>query len=387
MNSREKFIATMSFETSTLPLYEFGYWAATARRWYKEGLLKKKGVPSRLADGDGVWGFLEDWTGQVPRFEDLEEFVEFDKPLKTVPFHYWIYPEFETIILEEDSDTRLIIDEMGVKKRVNKQNDSIPHYLEWPVKDKESWEEFKNERLNPATPGRFPPHFRQTVAQLHERDYPLLLSYGPVGFFGSLRFLLGEVNLMISYYESPFLIKEIISYLADFWIQLWDKVFQEKIKPDCVFLWEDMCYKNGSLISPQMFREFMLPAYKKITSFLRENGVHIIFVDTDGNCLELIPLFLEGGVTGIFPMEVAAGMKVEEVRKYFPHLQIMGGVDKRALIDRQSIDREIERIEETAKGGGYIPFVDHLVPPDVSFNNYLYFRSRLRELSQGGDLL
>lgn len=382
MNSQSKFLATMNFEWEGFPIYEFGYWAATVRRWYGEGLAFKRRIPSNLADGDGVWGFLEDWRDKIPRFEDLDEVIAFDKPLKQVPFYYWVYPEFEITILEEDKEKRVFIDEMGIKKRINKSNDSIPEYLEWPVKDKESWEKFKHERLNPMTPGRFPSNFGEIALRLCTRDYPLLLSYGPVGFFGSLRYLLGEVNLMIGYYDFPSLINEIVSYLADFWIQLWSNVFSVGIKPDCVFLWEDMSYKNGSLISPDTFREFMLPAYKKITSFLRENGLNIIFVDTDGNCWDLIPLFLEGGVTGLFPMEVAANMKVEEIRKHFPRLQIMGGIDKRALIEgNESIDLEVERIKTALRGGGYIPFVDHLVPPDVSFKNYLYFRERLKELS------
>ena len=374
----------MQFEKIAPPLYEFGYWAATVRRWYKEGLQKTKGIPSYLAEGEGVWGFLEDWRGKIPRFEDLDKAIAFDKPLKEVPFHYWIYPEFDVMVIEEDEEKMLIVDEMGIKKRIRKSNDSIPEYIEWPVKDRKSWEKLKEERLNPLDPRRFPPDFQERIAQMRDRDYPLLLSYGPVGFFGSLRFLLGEVNLMIGYYDFPSFIKEIISHLADFWIQLWDKVFtmMKPDRPDCVFLWEDMSYKNGSLISPHIFREFMLPAYKRVTGFLRENGVDIIFVDTDGNCSELIPLFMEGGVTGLFPMEVAAGMKVEKVREWFPQLQIMGGVDKRSLAEGKiTIDEEIERIRPVVKGGGYIPFVDHLVPPDVSFDNYVYFRKQLQEFS------
>ena len=49
---------------------------------------------------------------------------------------------------------------------------------------------------------------------------------------------------------------------------------------DAVFIWEDMCYKNGPLISPDTFRKFMLPGYKKLTSFLKDSGVNIITVDS-----------------------------------------------------------------------------------------------------------
>ena len=78
------------------------------------------------------------------------------------------------------------------------------------------------------------------------------------------------------------------------------------------------------MVSLEIIREFVLPYYKWFTDFLRGRGVEIIFVDTDGDCWDLIPLFLEGGATGMYPFEVHTGMDVVEVRKKFPKLQIMG---------------------------------------------------------------
>ena len=56
-----------------------------------------------------------------------------------------------------------------------------------------------------------------------------------------------------------------------------------------------MCYKNGPLISPGMFEEFILPYYRKLTGFFYDHGIEIILVDTDGDCRSLIPLFIQGG--------------------------------------------------------------------------------------------
>ena len=131
-----------------------------------------------------------------------------------------------------------------------------------------------------------------------------------------------------------------------------------------------------------MFREYMLPAYKKFTAFLRDLGVKNILVDTDGNCWKLIPLFIEGGVTGIYPFEVAANMDVVEVRKQYPRLQMIGGIDKRALIKgKEAIDEELDRrIPYMLEGGGYIPYVDHHVPPDISWDNYVYYRDKIKTM-------
>jgi len=373
----------MDFDTSyPPPLYEFGYWADTVRRWYGEGLPWVVGIPETIPGGEGVGGFL---PGTKYKCEDVEKFIKIDKALERIEVESWFFPKFEHRVLEKLEDgTSVVIDEMGVKKRIGKQNDSIPEYYDWPVKNNQDWERLKVERLNPKDKGRYPEDLERLTGKYKNRDYPLTMRAKgvPLGFFGSLRYLLGEVRLFTCYYDNPELIKIIIDYLADFWIELWDPVISY-IKPDCFHLWEDMCYKTGPLISPAMFRQFMLPAYKKLTGFLKENGIDVIFVDTDGNCWELIPLFMEGGVTGLYPMEVAAGMNVVEIRKAFPRLQITGGIDKRVLAqNREAINQELEyKIPFMVKKGGYIPHVDHNIPPDVPFQNFLYYRRRLEELT------
>ena len=378
MTSREKFLATMDFDTFTPPpLYEFGYWGGTIRRWYREGLPQIDGIPPDIPSGKSVGGSLPFKV----ECKDLERVVNFDKPAVIFPVKSWIFPEFKVEVIEEFKDgSKIIVDEMGIKKRIGKENDSIPEYYEWPVKNRDSWERFKLKRLSPATPGRYTDNLNRAVEFYKNRDFPLMMG-GEVGFFGPLRYLLGEVKLLTSYYDQPDLMKDMINYLVDFWIKVYYPLLS-KIKPDCFLMWEDMCYKTGPLISPEIFKEFMLPAYKKFTSLLKGNGVDIIIVDTDGNCWELIPLFIKGGVTCIYPMEVAAEMDVVEVRKKFPKLQMTGGIDKRVLAkDKSSIDRELEgKIPYMIKQGGYIPHIDHNVPPDVPFENFVYYRKRLEEL-------
>ena len=79
-----------------------------------------------------------------------------------------------------------------------------------------------------------------------------------------------------------------------------------------------MAYNNGPLISPALFREFMLPRYKRLIGFLRDHGVRHFCVDTDGDCCQLIPLFLECGMTGMLPFEVQSGMDIVAVRQASP---------------------------------------------------------------------
>ena len=164
------------------------------------------------------------------------------------------------------------------------------------------------------------------------------------------------------------------------WLAMLEEVVS-KVALDYVYIWEDMAYKNGPLMSPRLFREFNVPYYKRVTDFLRAHGVDIIFVDTDGDCRLLIPGFLEGGIAGLYPFEVMAGMDVVEVRKQYPQLLIQGGVDKTKIArGREAIDAELDaKLPFMLSHGGYVPFVDHLVPPSVSWEDYQYYRARVRE--------
>jgi hypothetical protein len=142
-------------------------------------------------------------------------------------------------------------------------------------------------------------------------------------------------------------------------------------------------FKDDPLCSPATYRTFMLPPLKRVTEVLHRYGVDIIIVDSDGNNDVLVPLWLEAGITGLRPFEIAAGCDPVAMRKRYGHnLIIQGGVDKRALaLSREAIDREVlSKVPWLCLQGGYFPQVDHLVPPDVPLENYVYYSQLMRHV-------
>jgi uroporphyrinogen decarboxylase len=130
----------------------------------------------------------------------------------------------------------------------------------------------------------------------------------------------------------------------------------------------------------------MVPQYRRITDLLHRHGISAILVDCDGNHDELIPLWLDGGINGVFPLEVAAGEDpVALSRRYGKDLLLVGGIDKRALAkDLREIEREVlGKAPFLLEHGGWIPSIDHAVPPDVPLDNYRYYLSLLRKLAGG----
>jgi uroporphyrinogen decarboxylase len=116
-----------------------------------------------------------------------------------------------------------------------------------------------------------------------------------------------------------------------------------------------------------------------VVEFVRSRGVEWVCLDSDGRVTSLIPVWMDAGIDLLYPFEVAAGMDVLAVRRQFGReLRLHGGVDKRALAaGPAAIDRELARLAPLVQNGGYIPGVDHSLPPDISYSNYCYYMERL----------
>ena len=155
-----------------------------------------------------------------------------------------------------------------------------------------------------------------------------------------------------------------------------------EVKFGCAAMWEDMCFNHGPMLQPKYFEKWMVPRLKRITGFLAENGCDIVYVDCDGNINELVPLWLEAGVNCMLPLEIAGGTDPVKLRKKYGHdILLVGGVDKtRLLAGKEEIKKEIQRLKPVVEDGGYIPHLDHLCPPDVTLENYLYYLQVKRDV-------
>ena len=87
---------------------------------------------------------------------------------------------------------------------------------------------------------------------------------------------------------------------------------------------------------------------------------------------------MEGGINLVFPFEVAADSDINEYRRLYPKLCIMGGIDKREIAKgKAAIDRELDRVDSMFNGPGYIASPDHLFHPEISYEDFLYFAQAL----------
>jgi uroporphyrinogen decarboxylase len=144
---------------------------------------------------------------------------------------------------------------------------------------------------------------------------------------------------------------------------------------------EDLAYKNGPLLSPPMFRKLILPRYRKAMDLAHEKGVTLTWYDSDGDVRQFIGDYLEVGINGLVPCEVAAGVSAPELRAWWGReLRLVGAIDKREIAKgHAAIDAEIERNRPVIEDGGFLPAIDHSIPTDVSLDNYRYFLEKIQK--------
>jgi uroporphyrinogen decarboxylase len=224
-------------------------------------------------------------------------------------------PRYQEEVLGGDNEYVIQRTDRGVVVRVPRSPDkmSMPEHIEFPIKGWADWESLK-QRFDPSDPKRFPGNWAERCTRWR-KEGTMLIFQGPrsPSLFGFVRELLGPERTLYAFHDEPEMIHDMMETYAEFILGLLARVLNEAPLTSLYF-WEDMCYRSGPLISPRMFREFMIPRYRRITDLAREKGIDTIFVDSDGDVSHLIPLWLEAGINGIYPMEVAAGMDVVQLR-------------------------------------------------------------------------
>jgi hypothetical protein len=357
MNDRERFIACVLGDPLDRPPYYlfWGPWDSTWKRWEREG--------------KPAW------------ITDHRTFMEPDQPPIEVPVNIGPCPRIERKILAEDEDYVTFTDTWGIKRRDWKHGESMSEFLDFPVKSRRDWEAFKDKYLDPNDPERLAGDWQQKADEWLSKGYPLQLGgYPDGGVYGPFRWLMGDEDGLAAFHTMPNLVHEIMDHITDIYLSVFEKVVKV-IRIDLIHMWEDMCYRNGPLISPAMWEEFLGPNYRRLKAFAVEHQIPAFSVDTDGNPEKIAPAMVRNGVNWLFPMEVASGVDVNIWREKFPKLAFLGGIDNRVLaLGPKAIDMELKRVRPAMEKGRYIPDLDHLVPVDVSWQNYCYYAKELKKL-------
>ncbi len=385
MTPRERFKAVIKLQKpDVLPWLE-SFYDETILRWFREGFPVDEVTVIEWAMGrQGT--MLANWPA-VMGFDAYSYFGCQSFYGCLVPVDIGPIPRFKLRVLRETDRYLEILTETGAVARRFKGSSgiwySMPMFLDFPVKDKKTWHGYK-QRLDPEDVRRYPKDWEKEsyIAAFEEyQKGPTVLRFN--GFYGFGAELMGIPTFNLMFYKNPDLIHEMAEYWECFIIEtIRNAVDTLKDQIDMVFWWEDLASRHGPNISPKLYREFLLPHYKRVTGFLNKNNVDRIMMDSDGNINPILDLVIEAGITGVWPLEANSKMDALQVKKeHSDELFLIGNLDKRELARggaamQSEVDKKVPILKEM---GGYIPGADHLIHIEFTLKRFREYAEYIKQ--------
>jgi uroporphyrinogen decarboxylase len=265
--------------------------------------------------------------------------------------------------------------------------DPDPELSSWPTSPAEMAEFV--DRLNPDDPARLPERWSERMRAWRQRTHVLMLRVHR-GFFLSLgvhgwdRFR----EAIVLTVDQPDLVREMLEIQGRFAARLAQRMLAQlslqEVEIDAAIFSEPIGGNHGPLISPRMYRDFVIPSYQPLLAVLQRAGVQTLIVRTYANTRVLLPALVDAGFNCLWACECPPeAMDYTALRREFgTHLRLIGGIDSDLLRGSPAeLQREIAtRLPPLLAQGGFIPLADGRVRDDVPYRNYLFYRKLLEKI-------
>jgi uroporphyrinogen decarboxylase len=243
----------------------------------------------------------------------------------------------------------------------------IPYPIDGPIKEPADLKTYTPP--DPEAPHRLQ-SLREAVKKFKGRRAIVFLTHDGFEFPHYLRG--GMENLLLDYYDDPRLAHELAEMVIDYKIRLMRRAIREGA--DAVVSGDDYANQHGTVMSPQHFRQFVLPYLKRSIDAAHDEGVPFI-KHTDGNIWAILDDLVQAGIDALDPIEPAAGMDIGEVKaKYGDRIAVIGNVDCSFVLTRGTVEEVEEAVKETiakaSPGGGHILASSNSIHPAVKPENY-----------------
>ena len=347
-----------------------------------KAFLERKPI-DRIPAADGFWGnTLERWEAEGHIKKDEDMVTHFDYDLRGFGgLNMFIDPEFEPVVVEENEDTVLKLDGNGALLRWHKRNNTTPEHVDFTIKEPDVWEEKARPFLK-AERGRIDFKGYREARQKSAEEQRFFF-FGPGAVFDDMSRVCGHENVLMGMVTDPDWVSLMAETYADMMIDMMEILFAEEGWPDAISYCDDLGYKDRPFMSPEMFRELIMPAAKRVCDYSHDHGRPVL-MHSCGGVMRLVPSLIEMGVNVLNPLEAKAGMDILELnRQYGDRLSFMGGIDNRVLCtnDRALIEEELlKKIPPVMANGAFIMHSDHSIPPQVDYETYKWTLQRAREI-------
>ena len=353
MTSHERFSRMFAHQDADrIPIID-GPWSATLERWAREG--------------------LPEGTSYVDFFGlDKVGYIGADNS-----------PRYEHKVIEETEEYVIYTSQWGATLKNWKHMASTPEFLDFTIKDRESWAQAK---------ARMTPDPERVNWDYLAKAYPGWRKEGHwvqagfwFGFDVTHSWAVGTERVLMAMVEDPEWCADMFNHYLEIDLALFDMVWEKGYHFDCIVWPDDMGYKYNQFFSLDTYRELVKPVQRRAIEWAHAKGVKAE-LHSCGNVNPFVPEFIEMGLDGLNPLEVKAGMDPAALKaQYGDALVLHGGINALLYEDMEALEAEMRRLLPIMKAqGGYIFSSDHSVPSSVSLAQFRRIVELAKELGGYG---
>jgi uroporphyrinogen decarboxylase len=197
--------------------------------------------------------------------------------------------------------------------------------------------------------------------------------------------LFGFEETLLKLLEAPAMVEATIHKLEEFVLDFYANLFEAtKGLAQFVYMGDDFATQGGMMISPEHWRRYLKPTYKKYFDLAKKFNLKIWF-HSCGQFRPVLGDLIDMGMDVWETVQTHLPGNEPEIlkREYGDHITFFGGISTQTTLPFGTTDdvrREVrERIRVLGKNGGYICGPDHGIMPDVPLENVLAMHDEVRK--------
>ena len=270
---------------------------------------------------------------------------------------------FENQRLEQAADGSLL-DEWGIRWGCSQVGVPYPsgHVLSSP-EDLDTYQP-----PDPAAPWRLT-DLERAVERFGGEKAVVFLTHDAFEFAANLR---GMENLLADFLLDPPFVRRLFRTVLDYKQGVLERALEAGA--DAVVAGDDYAWRQGPIMSPRHFQEYIHPCLREMVEITHRAGVPFI-KHTDGHIWPIMDSLLATGMDALDPIEPMAGMDIGEVKERLgDRIALVGNVDCTMVLTQGSLEEVAEAVRETiakaSPGGGHVLASSNSIHPAVRPENY-----------------
>jgi len=355
-----------------------------------DALMRKKPA-ERVGLVDGPWGdTLRKWTTQGYPTNEKGEPVG---PVEHFGFDMagagggvdWHPLMGQDKVIEETDAWKIVRNGSGAQLKWWKNKSGTPEHVAFDMTSREVWEtKYRPHLIGTAEKRATPAKIEAARKELaRHREAGRWAHYGSLFIWENMRGSMGDITLYESMVLDPGWIHDYCRVYTDLLKECYRLLIEGAGRPDGVWLYEDLGYKQRLFCSPKCYGELIFPYYAEMVEFFHSYDLPVV-LHTCGFTEPALDLIVEAGFDGLNPMEVKAGNRPLWIAEHYGQkLCLIGGLDARVLEskDRELIRREVTALVEgmKARGASYVYASDHSISTNVDLGDFQFAIDVYRE--------